>query len=78
MIQRAKAIGSPLAEIKRYLDLYGDQGEGRAQQLRYVAERTDAAIAELEQKRAHIDATLAELRLINASVHQQLVSQGKA
>ena len=78
LIQRAKAIGSPLAEIKRYLDLYGDQGEGRAQQLRYVAERTDAAIAELEQKRAHIDATLAELRLINASVHQQLVSQGKA
>ena len=33
LILRAKAIGSPLSEIKRYLDLYGDQGEGRAQQI---------------------------------------------
>ena len=32
LILRAKAIGSPLAEIKRYLDLYGQRGEGRAQQ----------------------------------------------
>ena len=61
LILRAKAIGSPLAEIKHYLDLYGDHGEGRAQQLNYVITRTDTAIAELEQKRAHIDATLAEL-----------------
>ena len=36
LILRAKAIGSPLAEIKHYLDLYGDHGEGRAQQLNYV------------------------------------------
>ena len=36
-------------------------GEGRAQQLNYVISRTDTAIAELEAKRAHIDATLAEL-----------------
>lgn len=67
LIQRAKAIGMPLAEIKRYLDLYGDQGEGRVQQLQYVIDRTDTEIAELEKKRAHIDATLAELRVINAT-----------
>ncbi len=72
LILRGKAIGSPLSEIKRYLDLYGDQGEGRVQQLSYVIERTDAEIAELETKRAHIDATLAELRVINASCHKQL------
>ena len=72
LILRAKAIGSPLAEIKHYLDLYGDHGEGRAQQLNYVITRTDTAIAELEQKRAHIDATLAELRVINAEVHRLL------
>jgi DNA-binding transcriptional MerR regulator len=67
LILRAKAIGSPLSEIKRYLDLYGDQGEGRVQQLQYVIDRTDTEIAELEKKRAHIDATLAELRVINAT-----------
>lgn len=72
LILRAKAIGSPLSEIKRYLDLYGVQGEGRTQQLNYVIERTDSEIAELEKKRAQIDETLAELRVINATSRQQL------
>ncbi|WP_395702197.1 MerR family DNA-binding transcriptional regulator [Aquabacterium sp.] len=72
LILRAKAIGSSLDEIKHYLDLYGTHGEGRAQQLRYVLDRTDAAIAELEQKRAHIETTLAELRVINGTVRKQL------
>ena len=72
LILRSKAIGAPLAEIKRYLDLYGTHGEGRVQQLKFVVERTDAAIAELEQKRAHIEASLAELRVINATARRQL------
>ncbi|MDP2367690.1 MerR family transcriptional regulator [Rhodoferax sp.] len=72
LILRAKAIGSQLSEIKRYLDLYGDHGEGRSQQLSYVIDRTDTAIAELEKKRAQIDETLAELRVINASCKRHL------
>jgi DNA-binding transcriptional MerR regulator len=76
LILRAKAIGSSLAEIKHYLDLYGAHGEGRVQQLKYVRDRTDEAIAELEQKRAAIDATLAELRLINQTVRTALASRG--
>lgn len=75
LILRAKAIGSPLSEIKRYLDLYGDQGEGRAQQLSYVIERTDTEIADLEKKRAQIDETLAELRVINATCRKNLQAQ---
>ncbi len=75
LILRAKDIGSPLSEIKRYLDLYGDHGEGRSQQLTYVINRTDTAIAELEQKRAQIDETLAELRVINASCRKHLESR---
>jgi len=78
LILRAKAIGSPLSEIKRYLDLYGDQGEGRVQQLSYVIERTDTEIAELEKKRAHIDETLAELRVINASCRRHLEARKRA
>jgi DNA-binding transcriptional MerR regulator len=72
LILRSKAIGAPLSEIKHYLDLYGAHGEGRARQLTYVVERTDTAIAQLEQKRAHIEATLAELRVINATARRQL------
>lgn len=72
LILRSKAIGASLAEIKHYLDLYGAGGEGRVQQLKYVLQRTDAAIDALEQKRAHIEATLAELRVINAEVRKQL------
>ena len=77
LILRAKAIGSPLSEIKRYLDLYGDHGEGRVQQLNYVITRTDTAIAELEQKRARIDETLAELKVINASCKKQIDLRGR-
>ena len=72
LILRAKTIGSSLAEIKHYLDLYGSHGEGRVQQMRYVLSRTDEAIAELQQKRDHIDATLAELRVINDAVRKGL------
>jgi DNA-binding transcriptional MerR regulator len=75
LILRAKAIGSSLAEIKRYLDLYGDQGEGRVQQLSFVIDRTDQEIADLEKKRAQIDETLAELRLINRSCRDKLQIQ---
>jgi DNA-binding transcriptional MerR regulator len=72
LILRAKDIGSPLSEIKHYLDLYGDHGEGRKQQLTYVIDRTDATILALEQKRKQIDETLAELRVINASCRKYL------
>lgn len=76
LILRAKAIGSSLAEIKHYLDMYGAHGEGRAQQLKYVRRRTDDAIAALEQKRRHIDAVLAELRVINDTVRAALAAKG--
>ncbi len=72
LILRSKAIGATLAEIKHYLDLYGAHGEGRTQQLKWVMQRTDASITELEHKRAHLDALLAELRVINAEVRKQL------
>ena len=75
LILRAKAIGSSLAEIKHYLDLYGDRGEGRTQQLAYVIKRTDEAVAELEQRRARIDEMLAELRVINQHARKQLESR---
>ncbi len=75
LILRSKAIGASLAEIRHFLDLYGAHGEGRVQQLRYVLRRTDEAIAELEGKRVAIDATLAELRVINQGVRAALAAK---
>ena len=75
LILRSQTIGASLAEIKHYLDLYGAHGEGRAQQMKFVLDRTDMTIAELETKRAHIEATLAELRVINNTVRKQLNSR---
>jgi DNA-binding transcriptional MerR regulator len=78
LILRSKAIGASLAEIKHYLDLYGAHGEGRVQQMKYVLERTDATIAELEIKKVHIEASLAELRVINATVRRHLDDSRRA
>jgi DNA-binding transcriptional MerR regulator len=72
LILRAKAIGSSLDAIKHYLDLYGAHGEGRTSQLKFVVERTEAAIRDLESRRAKIETTLAELRVINAASRKQL------
>lgn len=72
LILRSKAIGASLEEIGHYLDLYGDHGEGRLKQLQWVQQRTSESIRELKAKRAAIDATLAELRLINGDVTRQL------
>jgi DNA-binding transcriptional MerR regulator len=77
LILRSKAIGAPLSEIKTFLELYGAHGEGRVQQAKWVMSRTDKAIAALEAKRAHIDATLAELRVINETV-RRTVNHGKS
>ena len=65
LILRAKAIGTKLADIKTFLELYGREGEGRVKQLEFVIEMTAKEIAKLEAKRDQIDATLDELRLIH-------------
>lgn len=77
-ILRAKALGTPLEEIKHYLDMYGRHGEGRIQQLTYLIECTDATIQELEAKRAQLDATLAELKLVNARSRKALEDKRRA
>lgn len=77
-ILRAKSLGMPLSEIKHYLDMYGDHGEGRVQQLSYVIEKTDAAIADLEAKRAEIDRSLLELKLINERTRQMLAARRRS
>jgi DNA-binding transcriptional MerR regulator len=73
LLLRAKAIGLKLADIKTFLDLYGREGEGRERQLRFVIEKTGEKIAELEGRRARIDETLAELRVIHEGARERLM-----
>ena len=76
LILRAKSIGFSLAEIKQFLDLYGDRGEGRPQQISYVADRTSALIEELERKQADVAATLEELKNIRRQCLRYLAENG--
>lgn len=72
LILRAKAIGSTLAQIRHFLDLYGEHGEGRNEQLQYVVDETGKAIADLEKKKALIADTLKELNAIRQSCLERL------
>ncbi|MGO9543382.1 MAG: MerR family transcriptional regulator [Rhodomicrobium sp.] len=78
LILRAKSIGFSLAEIKQFLNLYGDRGEGRPQQVAFVADRSATLIGELEQKQADIAATLQELREIRQQCLRYLSESGAA
>lgn len=73
LILRAKSIGSKLSDIKTFLELYGQEGEGRVRQLEFVIAKVSAEIEALEAKRAQIDATLADLRLIQDGARERLV-----
>jgi DNA-binding transcriptional MerR regulator len=64
LIQRGKAMGMSLAEVKHILDLYGERGQGKIAQLEYILGRIDESISELEARRDHIATTLAELKII--------------
>jgi DNA-binding transcriptional MerR regulator len=60
LILRGKRLGFDLAEIRRIVDMY-DQAPGEVGQLRYLLDQIAARKAELEQRRADIELTLAEL-----------------
>ena len=72
LILRGKAVGMSLAEIEHILSLYGEHGEGHAQQLEYLVGRIDAAMTELDQRRRHIEAMLGELSEVRSDLRRAL------
>lgn len=72
LILRAKAIGASLADIKQFLDLYGEAGEGRRDQMEYLIKRLDEELAELERKKALIEDTVGELERMRAEATEAL------
>lgn len=75
LILRAKSIGSSLADIKTFLELYGREGEGRVRQLEFVIDKTAREIEALEDKRIQIDETLKDLRTIHEGAKERLAKR---
>lgn len=59
-IMRAKNVGFSLNEIREMIDLY-DLNDGRAEQRRVTLQRCLEKIAKLEQQKADIESSIAEL-----------------
>jgi len=75
IIVRAKSLGYSLEETKDYLDLYGQQGEGRIKQLEISAARSAQMIDELEEKKRQIDEKIEELKLINEVCRKKIAEK---
>ena len=60
LILRGKRFGFSLEEIRQLLDLY-EGGKGRRQQLARACEVAQHHLREMEERRAALDATIAEL-----------------
>jgi len=71
LILRGKRLGFSLDEIETIVNMY-DRPPGEAGQLRYLIEQCDVRRGELHRLRADIDATLAELDLVEQRCHEQL------
>lgn len=78
IIVRAKGLGYTLDEAKEYLDLYGQQGEGRLKQLEFSVARSEQVIAELEVKKRQIDEKIEELRLINQICRRKIAAKKRS
>ena len=75
LVLRGKRLGFSLNEIREYLGLY-DAQHGQAEQIRWLLDSVRDRIARLEQQRADLEQTLAELRDIEAQAENALSGQG--
>ena len=75
LILRGKNLGFSLEEIAQYLALY-DADPAQVAQTRMLLARIEAAIEDLQTKRADLDRTLRDLKDIRAQCVQHLQGQG--
>ena len=74
LIQRGRGLGFAVREIKEFLDLY-DVDPEHVEQMRRFLQRVRVRLAELEQRRAALEETIAELRKLEREAVDNL---GKA
>ena len=75
LIMRGKRFGFSLEEIRQLLDLY-EGGKGRTEQLARTCEVAERHLAEMEERRAVLDATIEELRSQIEWGRSELARQG--
>jgi DNA-binding transcriptional MerR regulator len=75
LILRGKNLGFSLEEISQYLMLY-DADPAQMTQTQMLLARIEAAIADLQLKRADLDRTLRELKDIRAQCVEHLKGKG--
>lgn len=75
LILRGKRLGFSLNEIGEYLNLY-DADPQQDHQLRHLLEQIRKRLAQLEQQRADIEATVDELRDIEEQTLTELKNRG--
>ena len=73
LILRGKRLGFSLRDIKDYLDLY-DLDPTLAKQVRLLLEAVNSRIQRLEEQRAAVNETLAELREVRSQALAKLTS----
>jgi DNA-binding transcriptional MerR regulator len=73
LILRGKRLGFSLRDIKDYLDLY-DLDPTLAKQVRLLLEAVNSRIQRLEDQRAAVNETLAELREVRSQALAKLTS----
>ena len=77
LILRGKRLGFSLTEIEAFLDLY-DADPQHLEQMRALAGRCQARIAELRARREAIDQTIAEIEALEREAAQRIAdTQGR-
>ncbi|KIT18150.1 MerR family transcriptional regulator [Jannaschia aquimarina] len=71
LILRGRKFGFSLEEIRQWLELYDADPEGRTQMETWVR-LADRQLAELDERRRHLDEAIAELRALRDDVASNL------
>ncbi|TFL16989.1 MerR family transcriptional regulator [Jannaschia formosa] len=73
LILRGRKFGFSLEEIRQWLELYDADPEGRTQKLRWI-ELAESQLAELAERRRHMDEAIDELSALRDAVREDLGS----
>jgi len=76
LVQRGRRLGFTVREIQEFLDLYDVDPEHVEQMRRFIV-RVRERLAELEQRRAAIEETIAELSKLERETLENLERAGK-
>ena len=75
LILRGRKFGFSLEEIRQWLELYDADPEGRTQMQAWI-NLADGQLAELADRKRHLDEAIAELQALRNGVYADLKARG--